>query len=352
MENEGRKNRRLYVASFSGDIANVSHGDLIPKRVLYTAPAESVSLVCVWYMRPAVLLTSAFLFFSVSVGTVSYGVFRGETSAAAVISATTESVGQAEQVRETLFTDDFTYTAKVAGVQAQHYLVLDMESDTVVAGSGDTSSASIASLTKLMTAVVAFDFIDITERVPVSKGSFVSTLIPRLEGRNTISMESVLQLLLAESSNEVAEVLASTLGRELFIKRMNDKAAYLGLSNTAFTDPSGLDDGNVSSVEDVAVLLQYIYDDYPYILELTANKAFANPYTASQFGSLSNFNYIDEVGFIAGKVGETIAAQQTSASLHLVTVHGDERLLAVVLLGTDERTEDTKKLIAYVREHF
>ena len=61
-------------------------------------------------------------------------------------------------------------------------------------------------------------------------------------------MYSLLQLLLLESSNEAAEVIAGEVGREEFIKAMNAKAVQLGMLNTTFTDPSGLDDGNVSTL--------------------------------------------------------------------------------------------------------
>ncbi|MFT5037313.1 MAG: D-alanyl-D-alanine carboxypeptidase [Candidatus Azotimanducaceae bacterium] len=350
MENKGRNNRRLYVASFAEDIPNLREGDLIPKQTLYTAPMHGGAALAVWYLRPAMLLSFAFLFFSIGIATAGYSMFKGETSVAAAVSAVDrESISEIHSV---FTTDDFVYKPKVAGLDAEHYLVYDIQSDAIVAASDLTQKVPIASLTKLMTAVVALDFIDVEERVAVSKESFISTMIPRLEGRNTISMESLLQLLLAESSNEAAEVFASVLGRDVFVSRMNEKAAWIGLQDTVFTDPSGLDEGNISTVRDILLLLKYVHNSEPYILELTANKAFTNPYTTTQFGSLSNFNYIDEVGFIAGKVGETLAAQQTSASLHVVTVHGEERLLAVVLLGTEDRTEDTKKLISYVREHF
>jgi D-alanyl-D-alanine carboxypeptidase len=128
-------------------------------------------------------------------------------------------------------------------------------------------------------------------------------------------MYSLLQLLLVESSNEAAEFIAGIVGRERFVTLMNEKAGALGLANTTFTDPSGLDSGNTSSVGDLLRLAQYIYNNRSFILELSVNQDIQTAYKKGQFGKLENFNTIEGVdSFIGGKVGDTLAAGQTSVS--------------------------------------
>jgi len=250
--------------------------------------------------------------------------------------------------------DGFIYEATLPDFDPPHYLLADIESNSVLLSSELEMAVPIASLTKLMTALVAAEYINLDTNVPVTQEHYVTTMIPRLSGNNTASMYSLLQLLLVESSNEAAEVIAAQVGRDRFIKLMNDKAQALGLSNTTFTDPSGLDNGNVSSVDDLYRLAQYIYHNRSFILELTANQNLPTAYTGGQFGELNNFNLLEiaEDTFIGGKIGETLAAGQTSLSLHKVLVAGEERVLAVVVLGSSDRSADVAKLLEYVSARF
>ena len=258
-------------------------------------------------------------------------------------------------MREQSFLEDsFLYAASVPDVHAKGYLVADVKSNTLLAAGGMDQVLPVASLTKLMTALVAAEEIDLDTNVMMEEGvaSYVTTLIPRLQESNRVSMYSLLQLLLMESSNEAAEVIANHYGRQEFIARMNEKAKEVGLTNTTFTDPSGLDNGNVSTVEDLFRLTQHILNNRGFILELTHNQNLPTAYTNGQFGTLANFNLIKDTHFIAGKVGETKAAGMTSVSLHTLSVGGVDRVVMVVLLGTDGRTRDVQQLISYITTLF
>ena len=249
--------------------------------------------------------------------------------------------------------DTFVYEPKIPDLETPHYLIADIESNTVLAGSDLDSEAPIASLVKLMTALVAADYINLDKNVSASHPTFVQSLIPRLQGMNTVSMYSLMQLLLVESSNEAAEVIASQTGREQFIKYMNEKAVALGLDHTTFADPSGLSADNVSTVGDLLRLVQYIYNNRRFIIDLTDNQNLPTAYISGQFGELENFNKIKDLdNFIGGKVGETEAAGQTSISLHKITVKGQNRILAIILLGSKQRNADVNELLSYAQARF
>ncbi len=247
----------------------------------------------------------------------------------------------------------FLYEAKIPEMEALHYLVADIESDTVLASSDINVVLPIASITKLMTALVAAEHINLDKNVSVTNSTFVQSLVPRLEGMNQVSMYSLLQLLLIESSNEAAEVIALQLGREKFIELMNEKAKTIGMNDTRFVDPSGLGAENVSSPSDLLRLMKYIYSNRKFILELTANQKLPTSYVSGEFGELANFNKIEGLGnFIGGKVGETNAAKQTSVSLHRLSVKNTERIIAVILLGSENRNQDVTELLRYAEERF
>ncbi len=249
--------------------------------------------------------------------------------------------------------EPFLYEPKIGDLKTPNYLIADVESSTVLASSDLDKIVPIASVTKLMTAVIATEYINLDKNVAVNQPTFVQSLIPRLGDRQQVSMYSLLQLLLVESSNEAAEVIASQLGREKFMEQMNQKAKEIGMVDTYFIDPSGLGAENVSSVGDLLRLAQYIYKNRKFIFELTANQDVPISYVSGEFGELVNFNKVEGLdNFIGGKVGETNAAGQTSVSLHNLEVKGEKRVIAVIVLGSEERNKDVLELLQYAEEHF
>jgi D-alanyl-D-alanine carboxypeptidase len=247
----------------------------------------------------------------------------------------------------------FIYEPQVPELATPHYFIADIDNNTILAATDVHAAAPIASLTKLMTAVVAAEGLDLDSRIMVVSPTFVTSLIPRLSGRGSVSMYSLLQLLLVESSNEAAETIAGEMGREAFIEAMNTKARQLGMLDSHFADPSGLSAENTSSLNDLYILTKYIHESRSFIFEITANEKLPSAYVGGEFDGLINFNEVEDMdSFVGGKVGETMAAGQTSISLHEIEFQGKERTLAVILLGSEHRTDDIKTLITYVEQRF
>ena len=249
--------------------------------------------------------------------------------------------------------DAFVYEPQVPELETPHYFVADLQNGTILAASDREAPAPIASIVKLMTAVVAAETVDLNSRVRATSPTFVTSLIPRLADRGSVSMYSLLQLLLVESSNEAAETIAGELGREEFIAAMNAKARQLGMLDTHFADPSGLSADNVSTAADLYRLVQYIHKDRSFIFEITNHTALPSAYSNGEFDGLINFNNVEEMdSFVGGKVGETRAAGQTSVSLHELSVANETRTLVVILLGSSDRTADIQTLLTYVEQRF
>lgn len=249
--------------------------------------------------------------------------------------------------------DTFVYQPQVPELDTPHYFIADIDNGTILAASDMGVVAPIASVTKLMTAVVAAEEIDLDSRIRVVSPTFVTSLIPRLSERSSVSMYSLLQLLLVESSNEAAETIAGEIGRDEFIEAMNAKARQLGMLETNFADPSGLSAENTSSLGDLYRLTQYIYNDRSFIFEITKDESVPTANIGNEFSGLVNFNEIDGMeSFVGGKVGETLAAGQTSVSLHTIPFQGEERTLVVILLGSDNRSADIRALLQYVDDRF
>ena len=249
--------------------------------------------------------------------------------------------------------DQFVYEPTVPNIATPHYLIADLENGAILAASDLDDAVPIASLTKLMTAVIAAEKLDLDSRVHVNSPNFVQSLIPRLAERSSVSMYSLLQLLLVESSNEAAEVIAGEYDRTAFVKEMNSKAVQIGMLNSTFADPSGLSAENRSSLGDLFRLSDYIFKNRKFIFDITAEGKMSTMVGMNEFDSLVNFNEIDDVdNFIGGKVGETMAAGQTSVSLHTIKLQGSDRTVVIILLNSSSRDEDVRTLIQFVEDRF
>jgi D-alanyl-D-alanine endopeptidase (penicillin-binding protein 7) len=123
---------------------------------------------------------------------------------------------------------------------------------------------SIASITKVMTAVVFLeDNPDTTQEVTVERSDVFAASTTHLRANDRLTLDNVLHLTLIASDNAAARILArvSHGGTAAFVERMNEKAVELGLESTSFTDPSGLNPANVSSAYDLSRLISFAAAD-------------------------------------------------------------------------------------------
>jgi len=140
-------------------------------------------------------------------------------------------------------------------------LVIDEETGQVLYGKNTDSVLPIASITKLMTAMVVLDAnLDLNERIEVTTED-VDTLKgthSRLRVGTTLTREEMLRLALMASENRAAAALGRNYpgGIDAFVGAMNHKARMLGLQGTRYADPTGLSPSNVSTAEDLGKLVR------------------------------------------------------------------------------------------------
>ncbi|MDH4323789.1 MAG: serine hydrolase [Betaproteobacteria bacterium] len=142
-------------------------------------------------------------------------------------------------------------------------LVQDADSGETLYEKNSETILPIASITKLMTAIVVLERgLDLEERVAVSAADLKATRSARARGRlrpgSVLSRDELLMLTLMASENRAAAALARTYpgGTEAFVAAMNAEAARLGLHDTRFADATGLSRDNVSSAQDLAGLVR------------------------------------------------------------------------------------------------
>ncbi len=164
----------------------------------------------------------------------------------------------------------------VGGVYARNAIVLDPATGQVLYEKNADRSAPIASLTKLMTAMVFLDQNpDLTRKVTVTNAEILGGGRTQLRNQEKATLGDLLHMSLMNSDNVATRVLTRESGVEKgeFIARMNRKAAQLGLENTRFTEVTGLSEHNVSTASDVARLLQAASKE-PLIREITTTHTY------------------------------------------------------------------------------
>lgn len=220
---------------------------------------------------------------------------------------------------------------------ASAYAVIDFETGEVLSEERLDYKLPIASLTKIMTAVVTLDLAQEDEYFTVSytAASQIPTKIGVVPGQE-LNVKELLQALLLTSANDAAQVLQEGVDKkyneEVFIRAMNAKAEFLGLENTYFQNPQGFDEyKHYSSVRDLAILSHYALTNYPLIREIVKEPYVYLP-EESRHKQFDLYNWNGLVGVYPGttgiKIGNTEAAGKTTV---VVSERNGKKLIAVVL---------------------
>ena len=244
------------------------------------------------------------------------------------------------------FIKDPNKTLKIGSIA---YVVGDVDTGEIILEKNADSVFPIASVTKLMTALVSLETLDQNAETKVSNKA-VSTLSSRGELRSgeKVTISDLLYPLLLVSSNDAAEVLAEVPGRTIFMEEMNHFAKEIGMEKTAYQDPSGLSEHNKSTAKDLFRLSTYLQNNHRVVFDVTA----LTKYTAigKVWNNISTFSRNEN--YIGGKTGYTDKAKRTGVGLFSVAFENyDNRNIAIILLRTDDRTKDTYSILNYIREN-
>ncbi|WP_169081855.1 D-alanyl-D-alanine carboxypeptidase family protein [Paenibacillus sp. PL91] len=232
--------------------------------------------------------------------------------------------------------------------------LIDVESGRLLYSSNGDKSMRIASLTKIMTAIVAIDHGKLTDMVKTSKravGKEGSSIYLQLG--EEMSLLNMLYGLMLRSGNDAATAIAEHVGgsEEGFVHLMNEKATFLGLKQTQFKNPHGLDeDGHFSSANDLAKLTAYaLKNDVFAEIVSTKVKKVPNPHEKWEY-SYTNKNkmltmYEGADGVKTGYTKKSLRCLVSSA-----TRHGQQ--LAAVTINDSDDWSDHRKMLDWGFGHY
>jgi len=242
-------------------------------------------------------------------------------------------------------------------IEAKAALLMDLDTGMVLYKKNSRQRLPIASLTKIMTAVLILDSHSMDEVVKVEDNfNSAEELGVRmwLQQYEKITVENLLIGLLVPSAGDAAMALAQyhSGSEEEFIKEMNEKAKKLNLKNTNFTNPIGLDDdSHYSSAYDLAVLTKYALrnKDFRRIVQIPSTTVTSSDGRIQHKLEGTNYllnSYLDIRGV---KTGTTDAAGESLINLARST---DGKEVIVVLLNSPERFQESKRIIDWAFRNF
>ncbi len=238
------------------------------------------------------------------------------------------------------------------GVSARNAVLMDQKTGRILYGKAMHDSERIASITKIMTAILAVESgkmqntITISSRAVQTEGSSIY-----LKPGQKIKLEDLVYGLMLRSGNDAANAIAEAVGGSIegFVYMMNEKAKEIGMSNTYFSNPSGLDQQgkeHYSSAYDMALLTRYAMEN-PKYAKIAGTKVHRAPNTAESWdyvwknkNKLLTFMYKYSTG---GKTGFTKKARRTLVS----TASKNGMDLIVVTLNDGQDWQDHMSLFEY-----
>lgn len=235
-------------------------------------------------------------------------------------------------------------------IQSNAVILLEPESGRVLYAKNEKEKVKIASITKLMTGILAVENLAMNEQVTISKNAaYIGGSTINLKKGSKVIVKSLIYGMFLESGNDCAIAVAEHIGGTLenFVNMMNEKAKVLGALDTKFSNPHGLDTTeNYSTAKDVALIMKYAINikeikEAMSTKSITMNFAKVDKYLANTNRLLFTYPGCD-----AGKTGFTNIANRCLA---VTALKGDMRLICIVLGAntTDIRFNEAKDLLNY-----
>ncbi len=214
-------------------------------------------------------------------------------------------------------------------------VLMDMDSLNVIYGGNMHDVRSVASISKIMTAIVAIENSDVNSTVTIGEEitkAYGSGIY--IKQGEEITLESLLYGLMLRSGNDAALAIANYVGGDIdnFVEMMNEKAVEIGMKNTTFNNPHGLDEngGNLSTAYDMALLTSYAMQNENY-RKIVSTKKYTLRTNMNYYSWINKHKLLHSHNYITGgKTGFTDIAKRT-----LVTTASKDNINLVVVTLND-----------------
>jgi D-alanyl-D-alanine carboxypeptidase len=236
-------------------------------------------------------------------------------------------------------------------LEVESAFVIDLSTGEEIFSVDKTKRWPIASLSKMMSSVIALE--NFEKEAPVT---FSATAIAT-EGASgsfslgeTFTVNDLIISMMVVSSNDAAVALSEQLPEGEFVALMNQKAKELGMTNTYFNEPSGLSSLNQSTLEDMSNLLTYAWKTYPELFIVSSKpKSYIKEASAKKKRELVNINALaPRPNFLGGKTGFIEESRENLMSVFSF----DKRPIGILIFGAENRVAETDKIIDFFKNGY
>ena len=260
------------------------------------------------------------------------------------------NISETEKILETVAESNLT-----PKINSRYAIVMDRQSKAILYGKNEDTKTKMASTTKIMTAIVVIENTDLNNIVEIS-GKAAATGGSRLKIKkgDKIKVIDLLYGLMLRSGNDAAVALAEYVGGSIidFANLMNKKANELGLVNTNFETPHGLDsDNHYTTPYELAILTDYALKNEVFF-KIVSTKSCTITVNGEQ-RQIANTNEL--LGYLNGVYGVKTGFTNGAGRCLVTSVKREDMDLICIVLGADTkkiRTTDSVKLIEYCFSNF
>ena len=236
-------------------------------------------------------------------------------------------------------------------VKSPKAIIYDAETGDIIFQKKANEKSSIASLTKLMTAMVLIDSnLDLNKKIRITKKDFdkIKGTTSRLWLGSELSRKELLSIALIASDNRAASAISNSYpgGKKAFVQAMNVKAKQLGMDNTSFSDPTGLDKDNVSTALDLVKMTQAA-QQYPLIRKLSTSSYYEAHIKNKKIKlNYNNTNLLVRQGLWDIDISKTGYIREAGKCLIMQTTVLNKPIIMIFLksYGKYTRTADAKRV--------
>lgn len=259
--------------------------------------------------------------------------------------------------------DGFPYAAprqfmSEPAVAARAYLVADLGSGFAFSSRNGGMPLPLFSVAGLMNALVSSEYnllsfnsamtakVRITREMTAPDGE-----VANLVSGKTFTYFDLLYPLLVNASDDAAEALASTRGRDRFIELMNGRAQSLGMNATRFVDPGSRNSTNVTTANDLYAFAKYLYTSRPWLFDITRGKIFKD-FGPPAFAGLDNKNLFSQYeNFLGGKFGGGGDGMQAGLFVFAVNTGEMRRAVFITVLDSPDAEGDVLHILRWLEEY-
>ncbi len=233
----------------------------------------------------------------------------------------------------------------INAIVAQSFLLYDFDRNLAVVSRNPDERWPMASLTKLMTSLVALESIELNRRITVSdSAASLEGNSGRIERENIFSLYDLVHAMLIPSSNRAAKAVAEARSEKNLIDAMQAKSRELGMRSTTYVEPTGLSFLNQSTANDLYKLASYIIRHRPEILTISRKPtADITELRSGEKRTIQTVNaFAGSPNLLGGKTGFTDEARRNL--IGIFRFRND--IMVSIVLGSDDAFAATQKLLS------